>query len=134
MSVSCRVFEQCKKQQRTRQWTLKPVSCLLALVLGDVENSSWRGSFPVPKNHLCCLIDMLSSLNRRGIVTVAFSLPFNFNFVFSPSKGQGPGPGAQSLSHHGGCITRNHTVLGRNSEYLPCLGLDCICDLRSLLR
>lgn len=130
MSVSCRVFEQCEEQQ----WTSKPVSCSLVLELGDLENSLWRGSFPVPENQLCYLIDILSSLNRRVIVTVAFSLPFNFNYFFSPSKGQGPEPGALSLSHHGGCITRNHTVLGRNSEYLSCLGLDRSCDLRSLLR
>lgn len=95
------------------------------------------GNFHVPRDQLCYSIDVLSSLNRRLIVTVAFSLTFIFFyslFYFPPSsKGQGPGPGAFSLSHHGGCIARNNTVLRRNSEYLPFLGLNCICDLRCLL-
>lgn len=62
-------------------------------------------------------------------MTVAFS----FFFFSSPSKGQGPEPGAFSLSHRGGCFTRNNTVLGRNGEYLLCLDLNCICDLKYLL-
>lgn len=88
------------------------------------------GSFPVPKEQICYVVVAYSESWGQVIMTVPFYF-FLFSF-FNFSKGQGPESGVFSLSHHGGCIVRNNTMLRRNSEYLFCLSLDCICCYRSL--
>lgn len=56
-------------------------------------------SFPVPRDQLCYLIDVLNSLNRRVIVTVPFSLPFNCFLIILFSFPLLQRARAQSLVH-----------------------------------
>lgn len=88
VSASCWIFEHWREQKCTRSRLLS-----LCHAYWHLSWETWRspacrgGGFPVPRDQLCYLIDFLSSMNRKVIVTAALSfqnLFFNSCIFFPP--------------------------------------------------